>query len=358
MSKRKKYRASLFANILFSIICLISLTVTIVVLILNFTLKNEITKTKDENANLTEYKDTHPYTESDLTKAYEDAVSQDNQTEKESFRLGLRDMLNNGGNVYEIFRSIFPEDLIVASDGRYVFYPISDQYKHHSYIKENFVKNEETGEVTYIDNDGNVLSKKGIDVSKHNGDIDWEKVKADGVTFAIIRVGYRGSSEGKLVLDETFVKNIKGAIKNDIEVGVYFFTQAVNPEEAKEEAQFVLDAIEPYDITYPVIWDIEELDGRAEDVEADIMTDSCIAFLDMVEHAGYKPMIYGNLKSMLMMLETDRIEPYDKWFAYYSFPEYYPYEFGIWQYTADGKVDGIKGAVDLNIDLVNYANVK
>ena len=245
---------------------------------------------------------------------------------------------------------------MVYADSKYNFFPITDEYKRNNYVLDNFVLDEASSRITYTDDVGEVHSKTGIDVSKHQGKIDWEKVAADGIDFAFIRVGFRGSSEGKLVEDEYFIDNIEGALENHIEVGVYFYTQAVTTEEAKEEAQFLLDLLEPYDITYPVVLDLEEVNGksRTDDMTQEDFTDAAIEFLDTVEKAGYRPMIYGNLKTFFIMLDMSRIEKYDKWFAYYQTPVYFPYEFTIWQYSSTGKVDGIKGDVDLNVSMKEY----
>lgn len=352
---RKKKRTSLYANIIFSIIALVSLTITIVVLLVNYSVKNQLEKATSDNAVLKEHSLQYIYTQADLDGAVLKANEDGNKEEKKLLLEDIKRRLSNGDSVYEIVRGLYPDDLVVLAESKYIFYPITDAYKHHAYLPECFIQDEETKEITYQDGAGNVLSSKGIDVSKHNGDIDWEKVKADGVDFAFIRVGYRGSSEGKIVLDETFENNIKGAIKNNIDVGVYFFTQATSEKEAIEEADFLLDAIEPYKISLPVAIDVEELDGsRTKELDASLRTDATIAFLERVKGAGYTPMIYGNLKSMLYMLDTSRIEPYDKWFAYYHTPLYYPYEHSIWQYSAEGTVDGIKGEVDLNILMKKY----
>ena len=244
---------------------------------------------------------------------------------------------------------------MVYADSKYNFFPITDEYKRNNYVLDNFVLDEASSRITYTDDVGEVHSKTGIDVSKHQGKIDWKKVAADGIDFAFIRVGFRGSSEGKLVEDEYFIDNIEGALENHIEVGVYFYTQAVTTEEAKEEAQFLLD-LDPYDITYPVVLDLEEVNGksRTDDMTKEDFTDAAIEFLDTVEKAGYQPMIYGNLKTFFIMLDMRRIEKYDKWFAYYQTPVYFPYEFTIWQYSSTGKVDGIKGDVDLNVSMKEY----
>jgi GH25 family lysozyme M1 (1,4-beta-N-acetylmuramidase) len=158
--------------------------------------------------------------------------------------------------------------------------------------------------------------------------------------------------------DENFKDNIEGALDNDIEVGVYFFTQALTEEEAEEEADFVIDMLEAYDVTYPVVLDLEEItsaNARTQDLTQEEYTRNCIAFCKKIKAAGYTPMIYGNLKTFLIMLDMDQLEEYDKWFAYYNTPVYFPYEFAIWQYSSKGSVNGIKGDVDLNICMKNFS---
>lgn len=353
MKKRK--RTSLFANIIFSLIALVSLTVTIIVLLVNYSIKDKLEISTSKIDELEEKSKQYIYTQADLDGAVLKAQEESNTEEKDLLLQGIKQRLSDGDSAYEMIRGLFPDDLIVQAEGRYIFYPVSDDYKHNSYIKENFILDEETEEITYQDGNGNVISTKGIDVSRHNGEIDWAKVKESGVDFAFIRVGYRGSSEGKMTSDDTFETNIKGALRNNIKVGVYFFSQAVSEAEGIEEADFVLDAIEPYNITLPVCIDVEELDGsRADKIDSATRTDAAIAFLERVKGAGYTPMIYGNLKSMLYMLDTARIEPYEKWFAYYHLPFYYPYEHNIWQYSSKGTVEGVPGEVDLNIMMKEY----
>jgi lysozyme len=147
-------------------------------------------------------------------------------------------------------------------------------------------------------------------------------------------------------------KILKGAIAADIQVGVYFFTQAITIEEAIEEADYVLEQIAPYDVTYPVVLDVEDVNdeiARTNHLTIEERTDLAIAFLERIKEAGYTPMIYGNLKTFLVMLDMERLEEYSKWFAYYSFPVYFPYEYEVLQYSEKGTVRGIEGDVDLNI---------
>jgi GH25 family lysozyme M1 (1,4-beta-N-acetylmuramidase) len=217
-------------------------------------------------------------------------------------------------------------------------------------VDENFLETE-SGEVEYYQ-DGVKISHKGIDISKYQGSIDWNKVKQDGVEFAFLRLGLRGYESGKLVLDETYVNNAVGASDAGVGVGVYFFTQAITVEEAIEEADFVLENIKDYNITYPVVFDIEDLnseDARTKNMTQEENTAIAIAFCERIKEAGYKPMIYGNLRTFLLMLDMEQLEGYEKWFAYYDLPVYFPYAYSILQYSEKGTVDGITEPVDLNI---------
>ena len=138
---------------------------------------------------------------------------------------------------------------------------------------------------------------------------------------------------------------------------MYFFTQATSVEEAEEEAKYVLDQIEPYDVTYPVVIDIEAVaneNARTADLTPEERTQYCIAFCDMIRKAGYTPMIYGNIKTFMLMLDIQQLEDYEKWYAYYDDQIYYPYAFSIWQYSDSGSVDGIKGKVDMNISFGDW----
>ena len=202
------------------------------------------------------------------------------------------------------------------------------------------------------------MSICGIDVSKYQGDIDWNKVKDSGVEYAIIRLGYRGMNEGTLELDPYYEENVKNAVAAGVKVGVYFFSQAKNTEEAVEEAEFVLENIKGYEIAYPVVFDTEEVttyDARANGLTRAERTDCCIAFCEKMKEAGYTPMIYANTRYMVMGLELERLNDYDKWFAYYGSSHIFPYAFTMLQYSDTGRVPGIEGAVDLDVSFVNYA---
>lgn len=194
-------------------------------------------------------------------------------------------------------------------------------------------------------------SKVGIDVSKWNGDIDWDKVKNAGVEFAIVRAGYRGSVTGSLVQDPYFEANMKGAAAAGVPAGIYFFTQAVNEVEAVEEASMVLKLIKEYKLDYPIFIDTEGAggNGRADGLDVETRTLVCEAFCRTIENAGYRAGVYGSRNWYNNRLETKRLENYCIWLAEYrSVPIYQGY-YQMWQYTSKGKVSGIKGNVDMNI---------
>ncbi|MDR0964753.1 MAG: glycoside hydrolase family 25 protein [Clostridium sp.] len=284
------------------------------------------------------------------------------QTEDTSFEAGVRfeaDRILNGiaqnitagQNIVEALRPFYPDKIVIGSGGKTHFVPIQENLKKRIIEQENLVILE-NGEYQYWV-DGKLLSRKGIDVSSHQGTIDWPKVKAAGIEFAIIRVGYRGyGSEGRMMADEQFTNNIEGAIAAGVDVGVYYFSQAITTQEALDEANYVLEKIAPYNLTYPVVMDVERVSdagGRMNKISSQDRTLIAQTFLDRIAERGYDVMLYHNTEMGALMLEIDKLEEYDKWYAYYGSDLYYPYEYKIWQYTNQGRVDGITGDVDLNI---------
>lgn len=191
----------------------------------------------------------------------------------------------------------------------------------------------------------------GIDVSKWNKEIDWDKVKNAGIEFAIIRAGYRGSVTGSLVVDPCFEANMKGAASSGIPVGVYFFTQAVNEVEAVEEASAVVELIRKYDISYPIFIDTEGAggSGRADGLDPETRTLVCEAFCRTIENAGYNAGVYASRNWYNNNLYTDRLDNYCIWLAEYRSTPLYQGYYQMWQYTSKGAVDGIEGNVDMNI---------
>ena len=294
------------------------------------------------------------YTQEELdamvAEAAESARAEASETASAEILNSIQAGLEGGQSFVETLRPFYPDDLLLVSGGKFHFVPIQDNLKMNNHVEDNLVILE-TGEYQYMEN-GQVISHKGIDVSKFQGDIDWQQVAEDGVEFAFIRVGLRGYGSGKLVEDEYFEQNIKGALSAGIKVGVYFYTQAINEEELMEEANFVLERIAPYKVELPVVFDVEKVsgdNGRMNALSLEERTNLTLLFCQTIENAGYKPMIYHNMEMSTLMLDLETLENYDKWFAYYNADFYYPYEYSIWQYSDTGRVNGIKGNVDLNI---------
>lgn len=264
---------------------------------------------------------------------------------------GIKEALGDGATVLRTLRPLYPEDMIVYSGGQYHFVPIDRSLRQHQ-LKASSLNVLESGEYQYMQ-DGKVISRKGIDVSSYQGTIDWALVAQDGVEFAFVRAGYRGYVTGKMVEDDFLDANISGALAAGIKVGVYFYSQAVSEEEAREEADFMLERIAPYRIDCPVVLDVEKVssaDGRMNKISVEERTKVAIAFCEAVEKAGYRPMIYHNTEAGAVMLDQKPLDAYDKWFAAYEDTSfYYPYAYKVWQYSQSGTVQGIKGAVDLNL---------
>lgn len=224
----------------------------------------------------------------------------------------------------------------------------------------NNVKVDDKGFKSYWEND-TCLTKTGIDVSYHNGEIDWEAVKNDGIEFVMLRMGYRGYESGKINIDDRFHEYAEGASAAGLDVGIYFYSQAVNVNEARDEARTVLDSIGGYSITYPVVFDWEmvgEKSARTNDITAETLTDCAAAFCNAVAEEGYIPMIYSVKRMALMKFDLSRLAGFDFWLAEYRDIPEYPYEFQMWQYASDGKVSGIKGDVDMNMSFVDYSKAR
>lgn len=213
---------------------------------------------------------------------------------------------------------------------------------------------EQTGFKAYEDEENGVTSRIGIDVSEFQGeDIDWKQVRESGIEFVIIRLGYRAYGEtGELVLDDMFDRNMQGALDAGLDVGVYFFSQAITPGEAVEEAEFVLEHVRGYEIDGPIVYDTEEIKGdtaRTDNNTRQEFTNYCKVFCDTIEQAGYDPMIYANMKWMAFTLDMEQLADYDFWYADYHDVPQCPYEYEIWQYSETGAVPGINANVDLNV---------
>ncbi len=194
----------------------------------------------------------------------------------------------------------------------------------------------------------------GIDVSKFNGNIDWTKVRNSGVTYAIIRSGYRGSTAGALVEDPKFRANIKGASAAGLKVGVYFFTQAVNEVEAVEEASMVLSQVSGYKISYPIFLDVESSGGRADGLDYATRTKVINAFCQTIRNSGYTAGVYANKTWLQKKFDPGQLGAYKIWLAQYNSTPTYTGRYNLWQYSSKGSVNGISGNVDMNLSYMGY----
>ena len=208
------------------------------------------------------------------------------------------------------------------------------QYDRHNYLKLQ-----------------NLRSYAGVDVSAYQGKIDWRKVKASGIDFAIIRLGYRGYESGKLVEDDYAKDNLKGAAEAGLKVGAYFFSQALDIRETDEEIQFILKILGSTRLDMPLVldWEIPADTARTRNMDPVTLTDIQRHFCGQMREKGYQPMIYFNWHQSEKLYVLSDLEEYPFWLALYQDRMTYPWKVEMWQYTDKGKVPGIQGSVDLNV---------
>ena len=224
----------------------------------------------------------------------------------------------------------------------------------NDYNLENNLINE-NGLLTYKDSKRE--SVKGVDLSKYNGTVDFTKLKEAGVGFAMLRLASRGYGSGKISLDEKFVEYAQNAQVAGIQIGAYFYSQAVNENEAVEEANYIVGAISGFNVKYPVAIDIERVSGdeaRTDKLTNKERTSIVKMFCDTVKGYGYKPIIYASSEMLVGGLDLEELQDYDVWLADEKIPTEYPYRFGMWQYNTKGHIDGITGDIDLDISFIDY----
>ncbi len=242
-------------------------------------------------------------------------------------------------------------------DGQdFTYYDVGNNERYMK-INENVLKN------TYKwENAEGVFSKKaplgynmsyGIDISKHNGNIDFKKVKDAGFEFVFIRIAYRGyGQKGTLKVDEMQEANLKKAKDAGLKVGAYVFSQAINENEALEEAKLAVNILGNYKLDLPLVFDPETIKGdiaRTDDVTGDQFTKNAIAFCEEIKKAGFTPAIYSNMVWEDYYYDMEKLKDYEIWYADYNKIPQTPYNFKYWQFSEVGIVDGIDGEVDLNI---------
>lgn len=220
----------------------------------------------------------------------------------------------------------------------------------------NFSSDGFSSDGEYVIYDGaDYIASRGVDVSEHQQEIDWDAVKDDGVDFAIIRAAYRGYSEGEIFIDEYFQRNMEGALNAGLDVGVYFFSQAINEAEAREEAEYLIKLIEDYDITMPVFYDWEPMiqeSSRTVGIDRTLLTDCCLEFCKTITDAGYEAGVYFYRSLGYNHYELDRLNGLTFWAATPgNYPDFY-YAHNFWQYSYTAQISGIEGDVDLDLFFV------
>lgn len=247
--------------------------------------------------------------------------------------------------------------LVKTPDGKEEWVLISPYLTKNTYDYTNL--EEKAGLKRYLEN-GKKISYVGADISKDNGTVDFGRLKTAGVDYVMIRLGGRGYSTGQITLDEKFKENIEGAIAQGLGVGVYFYSQAVNQDEAVQEANFIIQNLEPYrgSIKYPVAFDMEFVandEARIDGLSREDRTNVALSFLEGIKAAGYVPMIYGDKEWLIKEIDLAKLQSYDVWLAQEADIPDYPYQYAMWQYTSDGVVNGIDGKANLDICFVGYS---
>jgi len=257
----------------------------------------------------------------------------------------------DGNSLYDLYGKVYEADL----DGKVV--------NDNSLPASKGMANTHMGyldgkKITYSDD--NYESEMGIDVSYHQGDIDWGQVKAAGIDFVYIRCGYRGyAAEGTLNEDPKFEEYYEGAKKNGLKVGVYFFSQAVNEKEAEEEAEYTAKLLKGKKLDLPVCFDPENAggsDSRTYNISGKQFTLNTKAFCKKINDKGYNVMVYSNMNWEANKLDMASLEYIPVWYADYEPLPQTPYHFNIWQYSGTGTIPGISGNVDLDLRMINKSS--
>lgn len=247
--------------------------------------------------------------------------------------------------------------LVTNPDGKEEWVLISPYLTKNTYDYTNL--EERAGLRRYMEN-GREISYVGVDISEESGTVDFGHLKAAGVDYVMIRLGGRGYSSGQITLDEKFKENIEGAIAQGLDVGVYFYSQAVNQDEAVQEVNFVIQNLDPYkgNVKYPVAFDMELVvndKARIDGLSREDRTDIAVSFMEGVKAAGYVPMLCGDKEWLIKEINLAKLQSYDVWLAQEEDIPDYPYQYAMWQYTTAGVVDGIQKDAHLNICFIGYS---
>ena len=292
-----------------------------------------------------------------------DISSDDEETDssevfKEDNKVSQADAENDGTSSSKFADDVDSDDdshiSIMLEDGTKKYYEILSDVKKNDYDFEKCLENNE-GRLSY--RDSKRTATLGVDLSKYNGNVDFIKLKDAGINFAMLRLGSRGYGSGVISLDDKFVEYAQNAALAGIYTGAYFYSSAINEAEAVEEANYIVGAVSGFNLKYPIAIDVEKVTGdssRTEKLTSAQRTAIVKAFCDTVKGYGYNPIIYSHRDMLISGLDLEELDSYDVWLSDYSSPTDYPYRFSLWQFTQDGKIQGIDGNVDLNLCFIKY----
>ena len=298
------------------------------------------------------------YTQEELEAAEEAAREEGAETERGQILMQIQSDMQSGASTATMLRSLFSDDIVVVSGGKYYFYPVLEEIAANSYSSEDFSLTED-GRLCVTGSD-DIRVQNGIDVTEDVGDIDWASVSEDDITFVMVRAGERLAADtgdakaGDLVADSALEDHILGASEAGLGVGVFWTLGAVSAKEAAEEADYLVGLLSESQsmitgyvavrLNVPAETDRTAGQGRAD------WTEYVTLFCETLEEAGYTPMIYGNLASFVMSLDLEELEAYGwaRWISNSGASLYFPYEFAMWQYSTEGTVQGISTQVSLN----------
>ena len=309
--------------------------------------------------NLEEGEEKQLYTEEELKKSLNETKNSAAMTERNTILQQIQSSLESGDSTTGMLRKLFSNDIVVLSGGRYYFYPVISSVLKHNFSESDFAL-DDSGRLQYKGTNSRIQTRQGIDVSEKEGYIDWEKVAQDQISFAYICAG-GGDMDGTAFRDAYFEHNLTGAEQAELRTGVYYTLSHAAPEECREQAKELVSWLQEMEeegvkTSLPVaVWvlPVSTADDGNQDTEGQSKaewTENTIAFCETLEDAGYTPVIYGNLVSFTMLLDMTQLEKYEKWITSSDSSLYFPYQFGCWQYTAGGQVQGI--STDVHRDLI------
>ncbi len=245
--------------------------------------------------------------------------------------------------------------LVTFKDGSREWVAINDSIPANRYEPISFIRH---GNIMKYFMEDKEVSYAGVRISEESGAVDFEKLKAGGIDFCMIKAGTRGYSTGKIVADEAFKENVEKADAAGLDVGVYFCSQAITVEEAREEASMVLKSMEGLDIKFPVGFDMNDIindESRTDDLSGNDRTKIARAFMEVIEGAGYHPVLYGDKSWLICELNPAKLSEYDVWYGEHGDIPDYPYKFTMWEYSDSVKIDGISGYARMSISLIDYS---